>query len=162
MIVKNAAGEKREIVFHFFFPANQKQIARVLNFVSDNTAKRDAYFGIMMRYLTRRYIACDYEIETLYAEREAKSHKLRSVRKAQAEREAKSHKLRSVRKAQAELRKSWWTTNSATCEKFAALEDTAKRIKMRQTEITAEINEAKHLKERLKLNIQTMPEVKPW
>ena len=145
MIVKNAAGEKREIVFHFFFPANQKQIARVLNFVSDNTAKRDAYFGIMMRYLTRRYIACDYEIETLYAEREAKSHKLRSVRKAQAE-----------------LRKSWWTTNSATCEKFAALEDTAKRIKMRQTEITAEINEAKHLKERLKLNIQTMPEVKPW
>lgn len=145
MIVKNATGEKREIVFHFFFPANQKQIARVLNFVSDNTAKRDAYFGIMMRYLTRRYIACDYEIETLYAEREAKSHKLRSIRKAQSE-----------------LRKSWWTTNSATCEKFAALEDTAKRIKMRQTEITAEINEAKHLKERLKLNIQTMPEVKPW
>lgn len=145
MIVKNAAGEKREIVFHFFFPANQKQIARVLNFVSDNTAKRDAYFGIMMRYLTRRYIACDYEIETLYAEREAKSHKLRNIRKAQSE-----------------LRKSWWTTNSATCEKFAALEDTAKRIKMRQTEITAEINEAKHLKERLKLNIQTMPEVKPW
>lgn len=145
MIVKNAAGEKREIVFHFFFPANQKQIARVLNFVSDNTAKRDAYFGITMRYLTRRYIACDYEIETLYAEREAKSHKLRNIRKAQSE-----------------LRKSWWTTNSATCEKFAALEDTAKRIKMRQTEITAEINEAKHLKERLKLNIQTMPEVKPW
>lgn len=145
MIVKNAAGEKREIVFHFFFPANQKQIARVLNFVSDNTAKRDAYFGIMMRYLTRRYIACDYEIETLYAEREAKSRKLRSIRKAQSE-----------------LRKSWWTTNSATCEKFAALEDTANRIKMRQTEITAEINEAKHLKERLKLNIQTMPEVKPW
>lgn len=145
MIVKNAAGEKREIVFHFFFPANQKQIARVLNFVSDNTAKRDAYFGIMMRYLTRRYIACDYEIESLYAEREAKSRKLRSIRKAQSE-----------------LRKSWWTTNSATCEKFAALDDTAKRIKMRQTEITAEINEAKHLKERLKLNIQTMPEVKPW
>lgn len=145
MIVKNAAGEKREIVFHFFFPANQKQIARVLNFISDNTAKRDAYFGIMMRYLTRRYIACDYEIETLYAEREAKSHKLRNIRKAQSE-----------------LRKSWWTTNSAMCEKFAALEDTAKRIKMRQTEITAEINEAKHLKERLKLNIQTMPEVKPW
>lgn len=145
MIVKNTAGEKREIVFHFFFPANQKQIAKVLNFVSDNTAKRDAYFGIMMRYLTRRYIACDYEIETLYAEREAKSRKLRSIRKAQSE-----------------LRKSWWTTNSATCEKFAALEDTAKHIKMRQTEITAEINEAKHLKERLKLNIQTMPEVKPW
>lgn len=145
MIVKNAAGEKREIVFHFFFPANQKQIARVLNFVSDNTAKRDAYFGIMMRYLTRRYIACDYEIETLYAEREAESHKLRSIRKAQSE-----------------LRKSCWTTNSATCENFAALEDTAKRIKMRQTEITAEINEAKHLKERLKLNIQTIPEVKPW
>ena len=156
MIVKNAAGEKREIVFHFFFPANQKQIARVLNFVSDNTAKRDAYFGIMMRYLTRRYIACDYEIETLYAEREAKSRKLRSIRKAQ------SRKLRSIRKAQSELRKSWWTTNSAACEKFAALEDTAKRIKMRQTEITAEINEAKHLKERLKLNIQTIPEVKPW
>lgn len=145
MIVKNAAGEKREIVFHFFFPANQKQIARVLNFVSDNTTKRDAYFGIMMRYLTRRYIACDYEIETLYAEREAKSRKLHSIRKAQSE-----------------LRKSWWTTNSAACEKVAALEDTAKRIKMRQTEITAEINEAKHLKERLKLNIQTMPEVKPW
>ena len=145
MIVKNAAGEKREIVFHFFFPANQKQIARVLNFVSDNTAKRDAYFGIMMRYLTRRYITCDYEIETLYAEREDKSHKLRSIREAQSK-----------------LRKSWWTTNSATCEKFAALEDTAKRIKMRQTEITAEINEAKHLKERLKLDIQTMPEVKPW
>lgn len=145
MIVKNAAGEKREIVFHFFFPANQKQIARVLNFVSDNTAKRDAYFGIMMRYLTRRYIACDYEIEALYAEREAKSSRLRSIRKAQSE-----------------LRKSWWTTNRATCEKFAALEDTAKRIKMRQTEITAEVNEAKHLKERLKLNIQMMPEVKPW
>lgn len=145
MIVKNAAGEKREIVFHFFFPANQKQIARVLNFVSDNTAKRDAYFGIMMRYLTRRYIACDYEIEALYAEREAKSSRLRSIRKAQSK-----------------LRKSWWTTNSATCEKFAALEDTAKRIKMRQTEITAEVNEAKHLKERLKLNIQMMPEVKPW
>ena len=145
MIVKNAAGEKREIVFHFFFPANQKQIARVLNFVSDNTAKRDAYFGIMMRYLTRRYIACDYEIEALYAEREAKSSRLRSIRKVQSE-----------------LRKSRWTTNSATCEKFAALEDTATRIKMRQTEITAEVNEAKHLKERLKLNIQMMPEVKPW
>lgn len=76
MIVKNAAGEKHDIVFHHFFPTNRKRITKMLNFISDNLDKRDKYYGIMMKYLTSRYIAADYEIEVLKAERQAKNRAL--------------------------------------------------------------------------------------
>lgn len=146
MIVKNAAGENHDIIFHHFFPTNRKRIAKLLSFISDNLDKRDKYYGIMMKYLTSRYIAADYEIEVLKAERQAKNRALHEAHVQQA----------NLRK------RAKWMSASTFRDKNRALEETIMLIERRKLEITLELSATKHLKDRLKINTQLMVEVKPW
>ena len=145
MIVKNSAGKRREVVFRMFFPATRPQIEKLLAFIADNHSKRDVYFTVIMRYLTETYIATGCGIEGLYAERRAKSDKLRCIRREQAA-----------------LTNTWWPAHNHRKEYLAGLEDAAQQSKRRQRRITAELFEVKLRSNRLEQNIKWMTEVKPW
>lgn len=128
-----------------FFPATRPQIEKLLTFVADNYNKRDVYFTVIMRYLTETYIATGCGIDELYAERKAKSDRLRCIRRELAA-----------------LSNTWWSAHSYRREYLEGLEDAAQQIKQRQREITGELFEAKLRSNRLEQNIKWMMEVKPW
>ena len=144
MRLKNAAGEKREVVFHEFFPTNRKRVQRLLEFIADNTEKRDKYYEIISQYVIRRYMATDYEIAVLTAEKAEKRNRLHALR----------HRQTSCSKPR-------WTDPRSNPE-YQALEHEAELVKRRLKEITAELQGARIRKQKLLQNVHDLTEVKPW
>lgn len=143
MIVKNAVGEKYEVIPHVFFPTHRKRISRLLTFFADNLEKRDIYYSILTKSLFRLYTNTKVDILNLYAEREEKTTKLKEIRKLQGD----QHQSRML-----------YGRNA----KREGLDEMVVLVKNRLLEITEELRCAKIREKRLRENLRIMEEEKPW